>query len=213
MSDLMHETTTRDDGRNRSARASVRRARRCVRRGVEKRTLGRAWCGSSGSSSSNLQRGDSSQIVSREPPQQQMEIDLKACKQLVYTPANDHSNTTPYLLCRCPAATTKFCGRCRPPPGGWLGVVDDENIKSNMPAKSTFLSVRVGFLTLQYSSGTAYSVHSFPSPPSYSAAIRICTYSRHVTLSYIFGLPSSSQQPGSASISVSGSGAAKKGIE
>lgn len=119
MSDIMHETTTRDDGGNRSARESVRRARRCVRRGVEKRTLGRAWCGSS--SSSNLQRGDSSQIFSREPPQQQMEIDLKACKRLVYTPANDHSNTTPYLLCRCPAATTKFCGRCRPPPGvGWV---------------------------------------------------------------------------------------------
>ncbi|OSS46317.1 hypothetical protein B5807_08616 [Epicoccum nigrum] len=40
--------------------------------------------------------------------------------------------------------------------------------------------------------------------------MRIRTYSRHVTLSYLLGLSSSSQQPGSASIRVSGSGTAKK---
>lgn len=54
------------------------------------------------------------------------------------------------------------------------------------------------------------SRYSFAS--SYSAAMRICTYSRAVTLSYFFGL-FLLQQPGSASIIVSRLAVAKNGIE
>ena len=95
--------------------------------------------------------------------------------------------------------------------GEGLGV-DEEQI-SRVTRLSLPPSHSCWFLILQYSSRTAYTIYSFSSPPSYSAAIRICTYSRHVTLSNLFGLASPSQQPGSASIRVSGSGAAKKGIE